>query len=65
MSDAVNFIISKVGKFNDWENREIFFAFREEMFSMYDALTKEEQEEVDESMVMEHMAMIYSCYVSN
>ena len=31
-------------------------------FAAYDALSEEEQEEVDESMVMEHISMVYSCY---
>ena len=37
-------------------------AFRKDIFAAYDALTEEEQEEVDESMVMEHISMVYSCY---
>lgn len=55
-------LIERVGDFTDWESRKLFLAFRAEMFKAYEALTEEEQEYVDESMVMEHIAMVYSCY---
>lgn len=55
-------LIEMVGGFTDWENRKQFLAFRAELFEAYDALTEEEQRYVDESMVMEHIAMVYSCY---
>lgn len=37
-------------------------AFRAEMFEAYEMLTEDEQEYVDSSMVMEHIAMVKSCY---
>lgn len=55
-------IIRRVGEFVEWEDKKALLEFRKEMFSAYDALTEEEQEEVDESMVMEHISMVYSCY---
>lgn len=58
----VDALLKKDGEFTDWEDREKFYQFRKEMFAMYEALTEEEQLEVDESMVMEHIAMLFSCY---
>lgn len=55
-------IIRRVGEFAEWEEEKAFMAFRKDIFASYDALTEEEQEEVDESMVMEHISMVYSCY---
>lgn len=55
-------LIEAVEFFENWENRNLFLEFRLKMFEAYDALTEEEQEYVDESMVMEHIAMVYSCY---
>ena len=55
-------IIRRVGEFAEWEEEKAFMAFRKDIFAAYDALTEEEQEEVDESMVMEHISMVYSCY---
>lgn len=55
-------LIVRVGNFNDWENKEKFMAFRAEMFEAYEMLTEDEQEYVDSSMVMEHIAMVKSCY---
>ena len=55
-------IINKLGEFVGWEDKNAFLEFRKEMFMAYDALTEEDQEEVDESMVMEHISMVYSCY---
>ena len=51
-------IIRRVGEFAEWEEEKAFM----DIFAAYDALTEEEQEEVDESMVMEHISMVYSCY---
>ena len=51
-ASRVDALIKKDGEFTDWEDREKFYQFREEMFAMYEALTEEEQLEVDESMVM-------------
>ena len=51
-----------MGEFAEWEEEKAFMAFRKDIFAAYDALTEEEQEEVDESMVMEHISMVYSCY---
>ena len=55
-------IIRRVGEFAEWEEEKAFMAFRKDIFAAYDAFTEEEQEEVDESMVMEHISMVYSCY---
>ena len=55
-------IIRRVGEFAEWEEEKAFMAFRKDIFAAYDALTEEEQEEVDESMVMEHISMVYPCY---
>ena len=55
-------IIRRVGEFAEWEEEKAFRAFRKDIFAAYDALSEEEQEEVDESMVMEHISMVYSCY---
>jgi hypothetical protein len=55
-------IIRRVGEFTEWEDKKAFLAFREELLMAYDSLTEKEQEEVDESMVMEHISMVYSCY---
>ncbi len=63
MKSRANALIEKVDGFRLWEDRESFLAFRQEVFGLYDALTEAEQMDVDESMVMEHIAMIYSCYV--
>ena len=35
---------------------------QEQVFFTISNLPEEEQEEVDESMVMEHISMVYSCY---
>lgn len=51
-----------MGEFTEWEDKKAFLAFREELLMAYDSLTEKEQEEVDESMVMEHISMVYSCY---
>lgn len=56
-------LIEAIEFFGKWEDKEAFMAFRAEMFETYDALTESEQKEVDESMVMEQIAMVYSCYV--
>lgn len=58
-------LIERVEFFEGWENKERFLAFRSEMFEVYEALTEEEQEYVDESMVMEQIAMIFSCYADD
>ncbi|PNV62221.1 hypothetical protein C0033_08900 [Clostridium sp. chh4-2] len=63
MKSRADALIEKVDDFRLWEDRESFLAFRQEVFGLYDALTEAEQRGVDESMVMEHIAMIYSCYV--
>ena len=55
-------IIRRVGEFAEWEEEKAFMAFRKDIFAADDALTEEEQEEVDESMVMEHISMVHSCY---
>ena len=35
---------------------------QDQVFFSISSLPEEEQEEVDESMVMEHISMVYSCY---
>lgn len=60
--DRVDIMVKKEGDFREWDNKEAFMAFREEMFRLYDELTEEEQYDVDETMIMEHIAMVYSCY---
>lgn len=62
MKDPVTELIERVDNFKDWEDQDAFMTFRKGVFSLYDTLTEREREKVDESMVMEHIAMIYSCY---
>lgn len=35
---------------------------RRKAYQLYDALTEEEQEDIDETMIMEHLSMMMSCY---
>lgn len=62
MQNRVDELIGKVDKFRFWEDKEAFLRFRKEMFALYDKLSEAEQREIDETMVMEQIAMIYSCY---
>ena len=55
-------MIEREGHFDGWEDKDRFMAFRAEMFEAYEMLSEEEQEYVDDSMVMEHIAMVKSCY---
>ncbi|MBQ6833561.1 MAG: hypothetical protein IJO55_04000 [Lachnospiraceae bacterium] len=63
--DRVDIMIKKEGAFREWDNKEAFMAFREEMLRLYDELTEDEQYDVDETMIMEHISMIYHCYVGD
>lgn len=65
MKDPVTELIEQVDGFTNWEDQDAFLAFRKDVFSLYDALNEKEREKVDESMVMEHIAMIYFCYMED
>lgn len=63
--DRIDVMSKKYGEFREWEDKEKFMAFRAEMFKLYDELTEEERYDMDEMMIMEHISMIYHCYVGD
>ena len=50
-------MINQEGYFDGWDDKEQFMVFRSEMLKAYEMLSEDEQEYVDDSMIMEHIAM--------
>ena len=55
-------MINQEGYFDGWDDKEQFMGFRSEMLKAYEMLSEDEQEYVDDSMIMEHIAMVASVY---
>ena len=55
-------MINQEGYFDGWDDKEQFMVFRSEMLKAYEMLSEDEQEYVDDSMIMEHIAMVASVY---
>lgn len=51
-------MINQEGYFDGWDDKEQFMVFRSEMLKAYEMLSEDEQEYVDDSMIMEHIAII-------
>lgn len=63
MNRAEQMLYDKIWLFRG--EKDEFMKMRQEALRDYDELTEEEKESIDESMIMEHLSMLHSCYVDD